>query len=96
MLMNYWLHCLRVGLKFASEFKMKFQIGKNGINEGVIECLDKMFKKHRIIRVSVLKNSERDREKIKEMADELCSKLSGNYKSVVVGFVIILRKVGVK
>jgi len=71
---------------------MKFQIGKSGVTEGVIDSLTLCFKTHKSVRISVLKSAERDREKIKKIADELCSKLPGNYKYTIVGFTIILRK----
>lgn len=72
----------------------KFQIGKAGITSGVVENLSVYFKKNKVARISALKSSERDREKIKEIADELCEKLPGNYKYTIVGFTIILRRVG--
>lgn len=71
---------------------MKFQIGKNGINEGVIKSLTLAFKTHKIIRISVLRSMAPDKSKVKAIADELAGKLEGNYSYTVVGFTIILRK----
>ncbi len=73
---------------------MKFQIGKLGVTSGVIESLNSAFKTHKSIRISLLKSFERDRTKINEIADELASKLRGNYKYTIIGFTIVLRKVG--
>ena len=72
---------------------MKFQIGKSGITAGILESLQNAFKTHKKIRVHTLKTSNRDREKIKEMAEELVSKLQGNYNYKIVGFTIIMKKV---
>lgn len=75
---------------------MKFQIGKNGVTEGTLESLNLAFKTHKSIRISVLKSAARDKQKVKDMADELAEKLLGEYKYTIIGFVIVLRKVGKK
>ena len=76
--------------------EVNFQIGKNGLNEGVIESLKLAFKKHKTVRISVLKNAVRDKAKVKEIADTLIVALGGNYKAILVGFTIILRKTSKK
>ena len=48
---------------------MKFQIGKSGVNEGVLESLRLGFKTHKVIRISVLKNFAPTKEKVKEVAN---------------------------
>lgn len=74
----------------------KFQIGKSGVTDGVLESLLSAFKYHKVIRVSTLKSSGRNRESIIQMAEELCSKLSAStgkrflYK--IIGFTIILKR----
>lgn len=70
----------------------KFQIGKNGVTEGFLESLASAFKTRKLIKISVLKNVVRDKEKVKEMAEELVDKLEGNYKYKIIGFTIVLRK----
>ncbi len=49
----------------------KIQIGKNGITKNFIETLKSYFKKHTIVKISVLKNNldefDNKKEKIKEM-----------------------------
>ena len=79
----------------------KFQIGKNGITPGVIESLGLAFKTRKIVRVSVLKSAARDKERVKEMANEISENLgkkdkkhSYNYK--VIGFTIIMKRAGKK
>jgi RNA-binding protein YhbY len=72
--------------------ELKFQIGKNGITEGVIEFLDNAIKVHKTIRISVFKSSGRDRESIKEMAKELETKIAYPSVTKIIGFTIILRR----
>ena len=74
--------------------EIKFNIGKNGITSGIIKSLELAFKNRKKIRISILKSGSRDKEKIKEMASELTDKLEGNYKYRVIGFTIIIKKVG--
>ena len=75
---------------------IKFQIGKNGINEGVLDSLLLMFKMHKQIRISALKSSGRNRESIEQMAQELSEKLkqksSYAFSYKIIGFTIIMRK----
>lgn len=75
---------------------MKFQIGKSGITSGILESLDLAFKTHKVVRISVLKNSVREREKIGDIASELAEKLEGKFNWKVIGFTINLRKLGPK
>jgi RNA-binding protein YhbY len=77
--------------------EIKFQIGKNGVNEGVIESLVLAFKNHKQIRIVTLKSSGRDKDSIKVMADELVAglekKLVGNkFAYKIIGFTVIMRK----
>lgn len=75
---------------------MKFQIGKSGITDNTIVTLQSMFKHSKVVRVSVLKNFSPNRDKMKEIAEELKSKLVGRFRSTIIGFTIILRKQGSK
>lgn len=70
----------------------EIQIGKNGITENFIASLKNIFKIHINVRISVLKSSGRDREKIKEMAKLILDKLGDNYTARIIGFTIILKK----
>lgn len=73
----------------------KFQIGKNGITPGVIESLHLAFKKHKLVRISALKSTGRDKQKIKEMAEELAQKLktkTHHFTYGIIGFTILLRR----
>ena len=68
------------------------QLGKNGITPNFIQTLESHFKKHKNVRVSVLKSAREDRSSVKKAAEDLVEKLGGNYSSKIIGFVIILRK----
>ena len=72
---------------------MRFQIGKNGITDGIIGSLNNAFKKHKVIRISLLKSTGRDRNEKKKMAEELCGRLEGSYKYTIVGFTLVMRRV---
>jgi RNA-binding protein YhbY len=71
---------------------MKFQIGKSGVNEGVIESLKLGFKTHKVIRISVLKSLVPTKDKVKEIADSLVRGLGGHYTYNLIGFTIIMRR----
>ena len=71
-----------------------FQIGRNGVTEGTLESLTLSFKKHKSVRISVLRSAVRDKKRVKEMAEEISDKLVGNYKYTIIGFTIVMRKAG--
>ena len=70
----------------------RFQIGKFGVTEGVIESLELALKNHKQVRISTLKSSGRNRENIEKMAEEITSKLTEKCKYKIIGFTIILVK----
>lgn len=72
--------------------EIKFQIGKNGVTDGVILSLNNAFKTRKSVRISVLKSSGRDKEGVKKMGDEIVTRLGGKFKHIIIGFTIILRK----
>ncbi len=71
---------------------MKFQIGKQGITQGVLNSLENAFKTHKSVRISVLRSQAPKKDKVRGIAEELCLKLGGNYVFTLIGFTIILRK----
>ena len=74
---------------------MKFQIGKNGITDGVLESLVLAFNNHKQVRVHALKSSRR--QDIEDVAEIIGRKLEEKtgfaYNSRILGFTIILNKV---
>lgn len=71
---------------------IKIQVGKNGVTPNLIETLRSALKNTKMIRVPVLKGAVRDKEKVKEMADEIVAGLGPNHVYKIIGFVIILRR----
>lgn len=72
----------------ASVEKVKYQIGKNEINDKVIEMLSKALTARELIKIDVMKSVE---EPIMEIALDLSSKLHADIVQVV-GRVIVLYK----
>jgi RNA-binding protein YhbY len=72
----------------------KFQIGKNGLTENFISSLALAFKNRKQVRISVLKSTARDKEKLKEIAEEIQKKLKVKTNFRLIGFTIILIKYG--
>jgi RNA-binding protein YhbY len=76
--------------------KMRVQIGKHGLSEGIVENIAKGFKTRDLIRISILKSCSRNREEIRKMAEELSRKVSKAINKPIatriVGFTIIMRK----
>lgn len=75
---------------------LKFQIGKNGVNVGVIESLSLAFKNHKQVRISMLKSSGRDRSSIEKTAEDIANQLGKKEKYKfsykIIGFTIILNR----
>jgi RNA-binding protein YhbY len=73
-------------------FEVKFQLGKNGITQGVINSLNQDLKTHTQVRISTLKSATRDKNKLIEMADEIIDKVNYKCNYRIIGFTILLRK----
>jgi len=71
-------------------FQAKFQIGKQGITEGVLESLNNSVRTHRQVRVSILKSFCRDREKLKEIVNQLQEKIKPKCAFKVIGYTIVI------
>lgn len=72
--------------------QVKFQIGKNGITDGVISSLELALKNHRHVRISVLKSATRDRKELKKMAETIKEKIPSNCETKLIGYTIILMR----
>ncbi|MEK6855880.1 MAG: YhbY family RNA-binding protein [Nanoarchaeota archaeon] len=71
----------------------QFQIGKNGIHDSTIATLGLLLENHKQVRISFLPSSGRTSANIKQMAEEIVSKLSRPCYVKIIGFkVILLRK----
>jgi RNA-binding protein YhbY len=71
---------------------IKLQIGKNGLTDSFIENLRVLFVKNESARISILKSATRNKEQAKEWLAEILSKLGANYKGMIIGYTIVLRK----
>jgi RNA-binding protein YhbY len=74
----------------------KFQIGKQGVTQGVADALELALTSHHQIRISVLKAAGHDRAKMPILVEELKSKLKTNCNYRIIGFTIIVNKLGNK
>jgi RNA-binding protein YhbY len=72
--------------------QLSMQIGKAGVTDNFIMTLQNAFKTHYTIRLSALQSSGRDKESIVKMADNILSKLKGNYAYRILGFTIIFKR----
>ena len=68
------------------------QLGKNGLTENFILTLKSYFKKHRNVKISLLKSFGRDKKEVKKISLEILSKLGKNYTAKTIGYTLILKK----
>jgi RNA-binding protein YhbY len=68
------------------------QLGKQGITENFVNGLKGMFENRTNVKVSVLKSAGHEKQKVKEMSEEILDKLGKNYTARVIGFTIVLKK----
>ena len=73
-------------------FVAKFQIGKQGVTDGVIDSLNNAMKSHRQVRVSVLKSATRNRDELKQIAENLKNKIKYKTSCRIIGYTIIIIK----
>mgnify|MGYP001256202773 CR=1 FL=1 len=69
-----------------------FQIGKYGLQEGVIKSLKNCFKDRENIKIHVLKSAGHEKQHVKEMAEKIVSGLGNKFSYRVVGFTIFVKK----
>lgn len=68
------------------------QIGKNGVNSGIIQLINSSFTNRENIKIVLLKSAGHDRENAQETAEKIIDKLGKKYTYKVVGFTIFLKK----
>jgi len=75
---------------------VSFNLGKNGLTRNFIDSLEKTFKKHDLVKVSILKSATRNRSEIRKIAQEICSELKKliekDFTAKIVGFTIYIKK----
>ncbi|MDQ0158693.1 ribosome assembly RNA-binding protein YhbY [Alkalibacillus salilacus] len=72
--------------KHAHHLTPVFQIGKNGLNDNMIEQIDETLEKRELIKVSVLQNNFESKE---DLAEQIANG-TGAYIVQIIGNVIIL------
>jgi len=72
--------------------RASIQIGKNGLTSGIIEVIKNAFKTREDVKVVILKAAGHDRQKKKEMAEQIQTELGKKYTYKIVGFTIFLKK----
>jgi len=76
-------------------FFVNFQMGKSGLTDQFLEALKTAFKTNKIVKISFLQTSTRDRSEIKRMAEEICKKLTTKefrYDYTTIGFKATVRR----
>jgi len=71
------------------------QMGKSGPTDQFIEALRAPFKTHRIVKITFLQSSTRDKNEIKKIASEICKKLEDKemrYDFTTIGFKATIRR----
>tara|TARA_Y100000310_G_C20445834_1_gene698355 strand:+ start:518 stop:763 length:246 start_codon:yes stop_codon:yes gene_type:complete len=68
------------------------QVGKHGVTDNLIDTLKTHFKNHANVKVVFLKNSIRDKKKLKKVAEELINNLGKNYTYRILGFTVFIKK----
>ncbi len=70
----------------------KFQLGKRGVSQNFIEQIKNSFKNTKRIKISVLKSCCRNKEDIRNIAEELIKNFGEKFSYKIIGFVIVLMK----
>jgi RNA-binding protein YhbY len=71
---------------------MQIQIGKNGLTQGVIDQIKKLFVDEEIMKISILKSACRDKAEAQEIANKIVETLGKNYTARLVGYVVTINK----
>ena len=73
----------------ASTLKTRYQLGKGGINDTVIDMLDKALTAHELIKIDVMKGND---SPIMELALDLSAKLHAEVVQTVGRVIILFRR----
>jgi len=70
----------------------RLQIGKKGLSQEFINQVKSVFKKEKIIKISILKSACRNREEAEKIGEEIVSQLGKNYIYKRIGYVLTIKK----
>ena len=73
----------------ASTLDSKYQVGKNGITDTLIEILDKGIEKNELIKISLMKCVVKDK---KEIASVLSFRLHAEIITIIGNVIVLYRK----
>lgn len=68
------------------------QLGKQGVTDNFISTLKGHFKRHKDVKIHVLKSACRDKKELKEIVNKILQKMGSNYSARTIGYVIALKK----
>jgi RNA-binding protein YhbY len=75
---------------------LRTQLGKGGLTENFLKTLETYFKKHLLVKISVLKSArpegEEGRIATKKYSEDILNFLGKNFTSKIIGHTIIVRK----
>lgn len=69
-----------------------FQVGKNGVTDGVIASLRLAFNKNKMVKVQFLKSSGLKHEGVEEAGKKIAKSLGPNFFSKRVGLTLTIRR----
>jgi len=72
--------------------QIEMQIGKNGVTDNFITSLTTAFKKRNNIKIHVLKSAGHDREKVKQIAEDIRGRIGNKFNYRIVGFTLSFKK----
>jgi RNA-binding protein YhbY len=70
----------------------QLQIGKNGLTEGFIGQVKRMFETEQMMKISILKSACRDKKEADEMCKKLVDALGKNFTYRLIGYVATIHK----
>lgn len=73
----------------ASTLKLKYQLGKEGITNSLVDMLDKALVSHELIKINIMKGSETPKM---ELALDLSSKLNAEVVQVIGNTISLYRR----
>ncbi len=68
------------------------QLGKNGLTNGFYEAITNIFKKHKNVKISVLKSICRNKAELKKITQKILDNLGNNYTARTIGYTIAVKK----
>lgn len=70
----------------------RLQLGKNGLSSEFTEQVKILFKKEKILKITILKSACRDKAEAKTIAIELMEALGKKYDYKLIGYVLTIMK----